>query len=44
MELLLGLNKSLGTTLILVTHDADIARRAERIIHIRDGQVQEDSR
>ncbi|MFZ5808126.1 MAG: ABC transporter ATP-binding protein [Chloroflexota bacterium] len=44
MELLLGLNKSLGTTLIIVTHDADIARRAERIIHIRDGQVQEDSR
>lgn len=44
MELLLGLNKSLGTTLIIVTHDPEVAQRAERIIHIRDGKIQEDTK
>jgi putative ABC transport system ATP-binding protein len=33
-----------GNTLILVTHEADIAAHAHRIIHIRDGQVEEDVR
>ena len=42
MELLLGLNKRLGTTLIIVTHDSDIAALAQRIIHIRDGEIQEE--
>ncbi|MFZ5810061.1 MAG: ABC transporter ATP-binding protein [Chloroflexota bacterium] len=39
MELLLSLNRDGGTTLIIVTHDPDIAARAGRIIHIRDGAV-----
>ena len=41
MELLLGLNKKLGTTLIIVTHDPEIARHAGRIIYIRDGRVED---
>ena len=33
-----------GNTIILVTHEADIAAHAHRIIHIRDGQVEDDVR
>lgn len=42
MQLLLRLNREGGTTLIIVTHDADIAAYAQRIIHIRDGRVEEE--
>ena len=31
-----------GNTLILVTHENDVARRADRIIHVRDGKVETD--
>ena len=31
-----------GNTIILVTHENDIARRANRIIHVRDGKVETD--
>ena len=31
-----------GNTIILVTHEADIAARAHRVIHIRDGQIEKD--
>ncbi|MDO8834380.1 MAG: ABC transporter ATP-binding protein [Vicinamibacterales bacterium] len=31
-----------GNTIILVTHEADVAAHARRIIHIRDGQVSDD--
>jgi putative ABC transport system ATP-binding protein len=45
MDLLMSLNQKMGTTLILVTHDAEIAAYARRVIHIRDGQiVQEESK
>ena len=33
-----------GNTIILVTHEADIAAHAHRVIHIRDGQVEKDTR
>jgi putative ABC transport system ATP-binding protein len=33
-----------GNTIILVTHEADIAQHAHRIIHIRDGKVEVDER
>ena len=33
-----------GNTIILVTHEADIAAYAHRVIHIRDGQVENDVR
>jgi putative ABC transport system ATP-binding protein len=41
MELLLKLNREHGTTLIIVTHAADIASQSQRTIHIRDGVVEE---
>lgn len=41
MQLLLKMNKELGTTLIIITHDADIAHVCQRIIHIRDGVTTE---
>ena len=41
MELLLTLNREHGTTLIIVTHAPDIAAHSQRIIHIRDGVVEE---
>jgi putative ABC transport system ATP-binding protein len=43
MELLLHLNRDHGTTLIIVTHAADIAAHSQRIIRIRDGVVEEAS-
>jgi len=40
MELLLNLNKERGTTLIIVTHDPEIAALTQRVITIRDGVVE----
>ena len=31
-----------GNTIILVTHENDVARRANRVIHVRDGKVESD--
>jgi putative ABC transport system ATP-binding protein len=42
MELLLNLNKDRGTTLIIVTHDPEIAALTRRVVHILDGKVVED--
>lgn len=39
MDLLLNLNKQVGTTLIIVTHDPKVAAQTQRIIRIRDGMV-----
>jgi putative ABC transport system ATP-binding protein len=33
-----------GNTIIVVTHEHDIAERAHRIVHIRDGQIEKDER
>jgi putative ABC transport system ATP-binding protein len=41
MNLLLQLNRDRGTTLIIVTHDPDVAAQVQRSIHIRDGVVVE---
>lgn len=43
MHLLLSLNKESDTTLIVVTHDPEIAAQTQRIIYIRDGVVEERS-
>jgi putative ABC transport system ATP-binding protein len=39
MSLLLSLNKERGTTLLIVTHDPDVASLAQRIVHILDGAI-----
>ena len=39
LDLLLGLNRKEGTTLVLVTHDAALSRLADRIIRLRDGKI-----
>jgi putative ABC transport system ATP-binding protein len=33
-----------GNTIVLVTHEADIAMRARRVIHVRDGKVEKDEK
>ncbi len=42
-DLLFALNKEAGTTLVLVTHDLELARRAHRLIRLRGGTIVEDS-
>lgn len=37
------LNRERGITVILVTHEQDVARHAQRIIHVRDGLIAEDA-
>ena len=44
MNLLLNLNKERGTTLIIVTHDPEIAELTQRVVNIRDGVVVEDGK
>ena len=36
------MNRQAGTTLVLVTHDADLAKRADRVVHLKDGRVVKD--
>ena len=38
-KLLFGLNKKKGITLIIVTHDQDLADKCDRQIHIADGKI-----
>jgi len=40
LNLLYALLKAQGLTMIMVTHDAEVAARANRIIHLRDGSIQ----
>jgi putative ABC transport system ATP-binding protein len=42
IDLLLGLNRDYGSTLVLVTHDTALASFAERIITLRDGRIESD--
>ncbi len=39
VELVFGMNREMGTTLVLVTHDLDLARKCGRIIRLRSGAV-----
>ena len=43
LDMLLERNRTKGTTLVLVTHDADIASRADRKIVLKDGRIVEDA-
>jgi putative ABC transport system ATP-binding protein len=40
MKLLLSLNERDGTTLLIVTHDPEVANLAERVIYLRDGLIE----
>ena len=42
MKILLDLNEEFGTTLIFVTHDPEIADMTERVVHLRDGLIEQD--
>jgi putative ABC transport system ATP-binding protein len=44
MELLVGLNRQRGLTVLMVTHEPDMAAYASRIIRFRDGHVESDER
>ena len=43
MEILRGLHKE-GRTVILITHDNEIAAQAERVIKIKDGKIESDNK
>lgn len=42
IDLLLALNRDHGSTLVLVTHDPNLASYADRIITLRDGRIESD--
>jgi putative ABC transport system ATP-binding protein len=43
VDLIFGINRERGTTLVLVTHDLEIAQRCSRIIRFRNGAIVQDS-
>ncbi|MDD3364246.1 MAG: ABC transporter ATP-binding protein [Syntrophomonas sp.] len=43
MELIIGIAHKNHQTLIIVTHDSDVAKYADQIIHIRDGRIIENN-
>jgi putative ABC transport system ATP-binding protein len=43
IDTMVALNRELGTTLVLVTHDHDLAARARRTIRLSDGRIVEDT-
>jgi putative ABC transport system ATP-binding protein len=43
IELMFALNRARGATLVLVTHDEELARRCQRIVRLRNGLVESDS-
>lgn len=42
MATLVALNRERGLTIVLVTHEADIARYADRVVTMRDGRIESD--
>ena len=44
LDMLLALKRESGTTLVLVTHDPEVAGLADRQIHLRDGRIEREER
>ena len=44
IRLLLTLRETLGVTILMVTNDADVARRADRTLRLRDGRIDDATR
>jgi putative ABC transport system ATP-binding protein len=44
VDLVFGLNREKGTTLVLVTHDMELARKCQRVIRLKNGAVVSDDR
>ena len=44
LDLLRGLNADLGTAIILITHEDEVAAHAHRVIRVRDGAIVSDQR
>jgi ABC-type lipoprotein export system ATPase subunit len=41
LDLLKRFNKETAQTIVMVTHDAGLARQADRVLHLRDGRLKE---
>jgi putative ABC transport system ATP-binding protein len=44
LDTLMELRRASGTTLVLVTHDPEVAQLADRRIHLRDGRIEREER
>ncbi|OGO05960.1 MAG: macrolide ABC transporter ATP-binding protein [Chloroflexi bacterium RBG_13_56_8] len=44
LEILNTLHRERGLTVVIVTHDPEVAARTERIVHLRDGRVEREER
>ena len=44
LEVIEGINRELGTTTVVITHNAAIAGMADRVIHLADGRIQKEER
>ena len=44
MQLLVDLNRERGVTIVMVTHEADMAAYARRVVRFVDGRVESDTR
>src|SRR5579871_487938 len=44
VDLIFASHKARGTTLVLVTHDPELARRCDRVVQVRSGRIEGDSR
>lgn len=43
IELLFNLNKESGTTLVIVTHDLELAQKTDRILKLKGGKIVDNS-
>jgi putative ABC transport system ATP-binding protein len=41
LEVLAGINRELGSTVVIITHNAAIGAMGDRVISLKDGQVRE---